>query len=67
MLRAKSGDAYLVDQVKKLCKGNGYVTTIHAINSCVLKLSKLTKAQKVRGAALKPARRCPPELNPEPP
>ena len=30
-----------------MCLGNNYVTTIHAINSCVLKLSKLTKAGKV--------------------
>merc|ERR1719487_2061878 len=32
---------------RDLTKGNGYPTTIHAINSCVIKLSKLTKAGKV--------------------
>lgn len=30
-----------------LIAGNGYATSIHAINSCVIKLSKLTKAGKV--------------------
>ena len=29
------------------CKGNRYVTTIHAINSAIVKASKLTKAAKV--------------------
>lgn len=34
------------------CKGNRYVTTTHAINSCIVKASKLTKAAKVyRGMA----------------
>ena len=34
------------------CKGNGYVTTIHAINSAIVKASKLTVAAKVyRGVA----------------
>jgi hypothetical protein len=37
----------LVNACKQLCKGNEYVTSIHATNSCVLKLSKLTKACKV--------------------
>ena len=60
VLRAKSGDAFLSDMCRKLCKGNEYVTTIHAINSCVLKLSKLMKAAKVwRG--IKDAR-LPPEF-----
>ena len=31
----------------KDCKGNTYVTTTHAINSCIVKNSKLTKATKV--------------------
>ena len=31
----------------KDCKGNTYVTTTHAINSCIVKNSKLTKAMKV--------------------
>lgn len=47
MLRSKSKDAYLVEQAKAITLGNSYTTTIHAINSCVLKLSKLTKAGKV--------------------
>ena len=47
VLRAKSGDAWLVEQCKLLTLGNSYTTTIHAINSCVIKLSKLTKAVKV--------------------
>ena len=47
VLRSKSKDAYLVQQAKELTLGNDYVTTIHAINSCVIKLSKLTKAGKV--------------------
>ena len=47
VLRSKSKDPVLEDLCKRLCKGNDYVTTIHAINSCVIKLSKLTKAQKV--------------------
>ena len=49
-----------VSCVLQLCKSNDYVTTIHGINSCVLKLSKLTKAAKVwRG--IKDAR-LPPEF-----
>ena len=47
VLRAKSKDPYLHSQWKQLCKGNNYATSIHACNSCVLKLSKLTKAGKV--------------------
>ena len=47
VLRAKSGDPFMVKQYKDLCLGNNYVSTIHAINSCVIKLSKLTIAGKV--------------------
>ena len=32
---------------EKLCMGNKYTTTLHAINSAILKLSKLTVAAKV--------------------
>ena len=32
---------------EKLCMGNKYTTTLHVINSAILKLSKLTKAAKV--------------------
>ena len=31
----------------QLCKGNKYVTTLHAINEAIIKLSKLTKATTV--------------------
>lgn len=52
VLRMKSGNKHLIDVFGKLCKGNMYATTIHAINSCVIKLSKLAKAVKVyRGLA----------------
>lgn len=51
VLRAKSKVPFLVQQCKALCKGNDYATTIHATNSCVLKLSKLTRAGKVRVAS----------------
>ena len=55
-LRQHSGVPYLIERFKELCKGNNYATTIHAINSCVLKLSKLTQAVKVwrgfKGATL---------------
>ena len=47
VLRSKSRDPHMLSVAKKLTSGNDYVTTIHATNSCVLKLSKLTKAGKV--------------------
>ena len=47
VLRAKSKVPFLVGAAKDLTMGNDYTTTIHAINSCVLKLSKLTKACNV--------------------
>ena len=47
VLRSKSKVPFLVSEWKRLCIENNYVTTIHAINSCVIKLSKLTKACKV--------------------
>ena len=37
----------MLQLAKELTKGNGYATSIHAVNSCVIKLSKLTKAGKV--------------------
>ena len=40
-------DAAMLKLAKELTRGNSYTTTIHAINSCVIKLSKLTKAGKV--------------------
>ena len=37
---------------EELCLGNAYVTTLNVINSCVVKLSVLTKAERVyRGLA----------------
>ena len=51
-LRSFSGDPFLADRFKKLCLGNYYPTTIHAINSCVIKLQKLMRVRPVwRGAA----------------
>jgi hypothetical protein len=47
VLRSKSKGAAMLKLARELTKGNGYSTTIHAINSCVIKLSKLTKAGKV--------------------
>ena len=44
--QAKSGE-YMRNLFAKLCMGNHYPTTIHAINSCVLKLSKLMCAETV--------------------
>ena len=40
------------DFEKKTCKGNRYTTTIHVVNSLIVKCSKLTTATKVyRGSA----------------
>ena len=47
VLRSKTADAHMLRLAKELTKGNGYATSIHAINSCVIKLSKLTKAGKI--------------------
>ena len=47
VLRSKSGDEFLLKQYEELCHGNNYVSTIHAVNSCVIKLSKLTTAGKI--------------------
>ena len=56
VLRALSGNAYLRRRCDELTRGNTYATTIHAVSSCVLKLSKLAVATKVyrglQGAAL---------------
>ena len=35
---------YMRDTFESLCKGNRYTTTLHAMNSTVVKLSKLTTA-----------------------
>lgn len=47
VLRACTKDPYLVSHAKSICRCNTYCTTIHAINSAVIKLSKLCKAGKV--------------------
>mmetsp|Transcript_34214 Transcript_34214/g.89391 ORF Transcript_34214/g.89391 Transcript_34214/m.89391 type:complete len:1055 (+) Transcript_34214:149-3313(+) len=47
VLRSKSGNPFICDMYKKMCKDNQYPTTIHAINSLIIKLSKLTVATKV--------------------
>ena len=40
VLRSFSGIPFLQRRLAELCLGNLYATTIHAINSCVLKLTK---------------------------
>eukprot|EP00966_Prymnesium_polylepis_P098240 2275265-Prymnesium_polylepis.1 len=47
VLRANSDNEYLQQKEKGLCMGNKYATTIHSINSAVLKLSKLSVVCKV--------------------
>ena len=42
----------LQEDFDALCMGNKYVTTLHVINSCIVKLSKLSVVRKVyRGLA----------------
>jgi len=38
---------FMKSTFETLCQGNRYTTTLHAINSSIIKLSKLTKAAKV--------------------
>lgn len=47
VLRAKSGSGAMVAKWRDVCNKNKYPTTIHCINSCIVKLSKLTKACKL--------------------
>lgn len=50
VLRELTGDPFLVKAFKSCCGPapfNRYVSTIHAINSCIIKMCKLTKAGKV--------------------
>ena len=50
VLRAGAGadpPAFLRAEYEETCLGNNYVTTLHVLNSCIVKLSKLTKVQKV--------------------
>merc|ERR1712194_553049 len=46
-LRAHTGVPFMQAQAKELCEDNAYVTTLHVINSALLKLGKVMKAQKV--------------------
>ena len=48
VLRA-SGDGpdFIKRDYAALCRGNTYTTTLHVLNSCIVKLSKLTKVTKV--------------------
>ena len=43
----QSSIAFFKNDFLRLCKGNKYTTTLHVINSAVVKLSKLTFAKKV--------------------
>ena len=44
---AQSKIKFFQNRYLELCKGNKYTTTLHAINSAIVKLSKLTVASKV--------------------
>ena len=46
-LRAQGGNAFLRSKFEDLCRGNVYTTTLHAINSCIIKLSRLMKAGRI--------------------
>jgi hypothetical protein len=46
-LRGIEGNAFMQGNWTKLCKGNRYTTTLHVINSAVVKLAKLQPAAKV--------------------
>ena len=37
VLRAESGNSFMIDRCEVLTMGNRYATTIHAVTSCVLK------------------------------
>ena len=47
VLRGKSDSKFMQDLKQKECQDNDYVSTIHAINSCVVKMTKLMKPCKV--------------------
>ena len=44
MLRKFTGVGFFVNNWERLCLGNTYTTTIHAVNSCILKMSKIQVA-----------------------
>lgn len=47
LLRSKSGVDIFTKRCEAACKDNGYVTTLHSINSAVVKLGKLTRPTRV--------------------
>ena len=47
VLRGSSDSNFFQSDFQLLCRGNRYVTTLHTINSAVVKLGKLTKATNV--------------------
>ena len=47
VLRAQSGTPFLAAKFETLCGDNNYRTTLHAINSCVIKLSKVQPVCKL--------------------
>eukprot|EP00966_Prymnesium_polylepis_P175577 4063390-Prymnesium_polylepis.1 len=53
VLRASGGGPdFIKDECKKICLSNTYTTTLHVLNSAIVKLSKLTVVRKVyRGMA----------------
>ena len=52
LLRAFTGVEWMKKTALEMTMGNGYTTTLHAINSCLVKLAKIMKAAKVyRGIA----------------
>ena len=51
MLRGLGGKVpFLVKEYERLCKGNKYATTLHIINSAIVKLSKTMPVETVRHA-----------------
>jgi hypothetical protein len=47
VLRSLTTVPFMVRTFETLCRGNRFVTTIHAINSAILKLARLTNVSKV--------------------
>lgn len=44
VLWSKIGVAFLMAEFEEVCKGNVYVSTLHAIDSSIVKLSRITGA-----------------------
>jgi hypothetical protein len=47
VLRSKSGNPFLTGRFDEVCQGTHYCTSLHSINSCIIKMSKLMKAQPI--------------------